>query len=295
MNGGSHGWRFDYRYHGKRKMLSLGTYPDTSLALARRKADAARELLAEGFDPSRRRKAEQWAPMRIDLAAKSVYIECHALNTVSFEFMDNVLAVGRVAPAEVEQLCTRLANAPPGGLHILATHHPLAFPYEADERRIAGKEKMVLSDASKLIERLRNDVAAPDGRGRAPLAHLFLSGHTHLTHPAISLPPNLQTLYQGELSTRQAQFVTGSLLLPRDFDKVRANALPTVSTQDSSAFATPQIYDATQQFELLRFFHDDDFADGLMVERYVIARAPNGGAYRVVPELSNTNAAFMSL
>jgi Arm DNA-binding domain len=53
VKGGSHGWRFDYRIEGKRKMLSLGTYPDTSLAAARRKAEAARELVAEGFDPSK--------------------------------------------------------------------------------------------------------------------------------------------------------------------------------------------------------------------------------------------------
>lgn len=58
---GEHGWRFDYRFAGKRNMLSLGNYPDTTLAIARRKADAARRLLAEGFDPSQQRKAERKA------------------------------------------------------------------------------------------------------------------------------------------------------------------------------------------------------------------------------------------
>lgn len=37
----------------------LGTYPDTSLAIARRKADAARQLVAEDVDPSQKRKAEK--------------------------------------------------------------------------------------------------------------------------------------------------------------------------------------------------------------------------------------------
>lgn len=59
VKGGAHGWRFDYRYGGKRNMLSFGTYPDTSLALARRKADAARTCLAEGIDPSQRRREEK--------------------------------------------------------------------------------------------------------------------------------------------------------------------------------------------------------------------------------------------
>ena len=57
VNGGSHGWRLDYTIHGTRKNLSLGTYPDTSLALARRKADEARRLVSSGTDPSDMRKA----------------------------------------------------------------------------------------------------------------------------------------------------------------------------------------------------------------------------------------------
>ena len=35
VKGCSHGCRFDYRIEGKGKMLSLGTYPDTSLAVTR--------------------------------------------------------------------------------------------------------------------------------------------------------------------------------------------------------------------------------------------------------------------
>jgi len=27
VKGGAHGWRFDYSMHGRRKTLSLGTYP----------------------------------------------------------------------------------------------------------------------------------------------------------------------------------------------------------------------------------------------------------------------------
>ena len=67
VGGGAHGWRVDYRFHGKRNTLSLGTYPDTSLGLARRKADEARALLAEGKNPSDLRKAEKasWAQAEI--------------------------------------------------------------------------------------------------------------------------------------------------------------------------------------------------------------------------------------
>lgn len=67
VKGGAHAWRFDYSFHGRRKTISLGTYPDTSLALARRKADQARQFVAEDIDPSQKRKAEKesWAQERI--------------------------------------------------------------------------------------------------------------------------------------------------------------------------------------------------------------------------------------
>jgi integrase len=64
VKGGSHAWRFDYTHEGKRKTLSLGTYPDTGLSAARRKADEARRLLAEGTNPSTVRKEAKAATMQ---------------------------------------------------------------------------------------------------------------------------------------------------------------------------------------------------------------------------------------
>jgi integrase len=57
-NGGKW-WRFKYRYEGKEKLLSLGTFPDTSLAEARVRRDEARRVLASGDDPSKQRQAEK--------------------------------------------------------------------------------------------------------------------------------------------------------------------------------------------------------------------------------------------
>jgi integrase len=54
-------WRLKYRFGGKEKRLSLGTYPDTGLADAREKRDAARKLLAAGVDPGEQRKAAKAA------------------------------------------------------------------------------------------------------------------------------------------------------------------------------------------------------------------------------------------
>jgi integrase len=52
-------WRLKYRIAGKEKRISLGTFPDVSLKNARKRRDAARELIADGIDPSKRRKAEK--------------------------------------------------------------------------------------------------------------------------------------------------------------------------------------------------------------------------------------------
>ena len=49
-------WRFKYRFDGKEKLLSLGTYPDVSLAQARERRDQAREQVARGIDPGQARK-----------------------------------------------------------------------------------------------------------------------------------------------------------------------------------------------------------------------------------------------
>lgn len=70
VKGGAHGWRFDYTINGKRKTLSLGTYPDTGLKLAREKADEARRLVAAGTDPSDVRKAEKTARAQERTAAE---------------------------------------------------------------------------------------------------------------------------------------------------------------------------------------------------------------------------------
>jgi integrase len=73
-------WRFKYRFGGKEKRLSLGVYPEVPLAGrndkktgwidgARDRRDKARQLLAEGIDPSENRRAIKSA--RADRAANS--------------------------------------------------------------------------------------------------------------------------------------------------------------------------------------------------------------------------------
>ena len=50
-------WRLKYMFAGKEKRISLGTFPDTTLAMARAKRDEFRALVANAIDPGAQRRA----------------------------------------------------------------------------------------------------------------------------------------------------------------------------------------------------------------------------------------------
>src|SRR5450631_1491563 len=60
---GSKLWRFKYRFDGREKLLSFGSFPDVPLRIARDKRDEARRTLsaADPNDPSAKRQAERAA------------------------------------------------------------------------------------------------------------------------------------------------------------------------------------------------------------------------------------------
>jgi integrase len=55
---GSKSWGLRYRFGGSDKTLTIGRYPEVTLAKARKARDDARELLREGTDPAKHRDAE---------------------------------------------------------------------------------------------------------------------------------------------------------------------------------------------------------------------------------------------
>lgn len=71
---GSRWWRLDYRFDGKRKTLSMGTYPIVGLKDARERRDAARKMLSDGIDPGATRKAVKAA--KTIRAANSFEVVC---------------------------------------------------------------------------------------------------------------------------------------------------------------------------------------------------------------------------
>lgn len=56
---GGKSWRLDYNFFGKRKTLTLGSYPSLTLADARSQRDEAKRKLGQGVDPSLAKKRQQ--------------------------------------------------------------------------------------------------------------------------------------------------------------------------------------------------------------------------------------------
>ena len=76
-------WRYKYRFENKERLLTLGAYPEVSLANAREKRDEAKKILREGRDPKHSAK-------RSRLIGQSVLAR-------SFEEVDREWHASRVA------------------------------------------------------------------------------------------------------------------------------------------------------------------------------------------------------
>jgi len=162
-------WRFKYRFGGKEKLLSLGTYPDVSLSKARERRDDARKLLADGIDPGELRKAIKTAGQ--DAAANSFAVLCH-------EWLHS--REGQIEPAQIAKAKARLEKdvLPWLGHKPVATvtaPDVLAVMRRVDERGARYTAHKVKSEISQIMRyaiatgRAERD-PCPDLRGAIPSA-----------------------------------------------------------------------------------------------------------------------------
>ena len=76
---GSKLWRLKYRFHGKEKRISLGSYPTVTLVAARAKKLEARNLLDQDIDPSRNKvKQKKLAKRKTNNTFELVAREWHS-------------------------------------------------------------------------------------------------------------------------------------------------------------------------------------------------------------------------
>ena len=69
---GGRWWRIDYSIYKKRKTLSLGTYPSTSLADARKKTFEIKKQVASGSDPSEQRKVAKDVESKLKIGTERI-------------------------------------------------------------------------------------------------------------------------------------------------------------------------------------------------------------------------------
>jgi integrase len=94
---GSRLWRLKYRFAGKEKRIALGTYPDTTLKMARQRAADARNLVFDGKDPGEARRQEKSeAKRRADSTVAAAAAAWIAANKVQWAASTHDKAVRRV-------------------------------------------------------------------------------------------------------------------------------------------------------------------------------------------------------
>jgi hypothetical protein len=73
-----------------------------------------------------------------------------------------------------------------------------------------------------------------------------------------------------------------------DREKVREAIGPQSVLKDRKDFSHPSVFDANQQFQILRFYFDPDKPTGVKLQRTVMARLPNSpDGYTPIPELGS--------
>ena len=220
-------------------------------------------------------------------------IECYGLSTVSFGLLDNILAIGEIEENDLAELKQQILNQSHNPAYrILLTHHPLVFPYLPSEKKVKGLiDKMTLRNADSVVGQLLNASPSVPSSTRSPYIHLVLSGHTHLAYPGNALPCNVKDLYQGSLGRAQAQLVNGSMMLLRSRKAISGTAknCNDPCREILPDFPGASVFDASQQFQILRFFFDQSQPDGLILQRIIMARVPNDKrGYAALKPLSST-------
>ena len=111
-------------------------------------------------------RCETWlTPLSLNIA-QDMRIELYGLDTVTYDLWGGIVALGYIRPETLsalkERASTRLAGFEGRAYRIVATHHPVRFPYTKEEQRVFSKlpyflPAMQLKNDADVVEFLRND------------------------------------------------------------------------------------------------------------------------------------------
>jgi|TARA_R100000049_G_C1957194_1_gene116245 integrase len=202
---GSKRWHLRYSFHGEKKKISFGPFPEVSLKAARSKRDEARALVADGIDPLARRREEKLQ------AAKT---SADTFGEVAREFIakranDGDNAIAETTRSKNEWLLS-LLEPKLGHIPVRELTAPLLLTVLEDIQSSGRRET---------ARRLRSFVGRvfkyANAKGRAehnpaPALHGALATPTVRNHPAVIEPDKLGHLlraidaYGGHASTNAA-------------------------------------------------------------------------------------------
>jgi 3',5'-cyclic AMP phosphodiesterase CpdA len=229
-------------------------------------------------------------PLAVAAPGDGPRIEFYALDTNGRAIFDEIKALGEVEEEDLEALCEAIARRSQRPTYrILGTHHPLSFPYYWTRTYIPLLKTMLLSNAAKVMRRLRNDDGADARMKDSPYIHLFLSGHTHLGFPGEKLLDDVAECHQRRLGREQLQLVTGSLMQARIAEQIRGNTALRERKGPASGFAQSRLFAASSQFQVLRFYYEPDRPGMLQLRREVWSRTPlNDNDFACIEEFEST-------
>jgi integrase len=200
---GSKWWRYRYRFNGIPKMLSLGTFPDTSLTTARQKHRTARTQLADGIDPSAKRQAEKDARADTFKALAEEYLDQAAVNDSTKQAMRRRFElyiyprIGKrpVGEIDAQELLQALRKVEARGTYDTTRRIRSAcsrvFRYAVSTGRASGDPAEVLKGALK-TRKAKHRAAITDIKKIGPLMRAI---DTYFGHPitvaALKLLPHV--------------------------------------------------------------------------------------------------------
>ncbi len=160
---GSKLWRFVYAFDGRRRKIAFGAYPDTTLENARRKAEEAREQIANGVDPGEIRKEAK--------AAKQIAKANEARVSEGLPILDSFTDVTR-------QWLDSIAHLTSDKTHSKKTSRieRLAFPTLGDKPIKEIKSADVLAVLKPMIDKQRLETAH---RLHAEISSIFAYAIVH--------------------------------------------------------------------------------------------------------------------
>ena len=224
------------------------------------------------------------APLSITIPGTANAIELYALDSIHSTPLGNIRAIGDLRSADIVKLQQAIAArlTAPGrkSYRILATHHPVTFPYRYMDTHvfgIPGLTKMRLQYAATVQAQLQNIRGVP---AVGPLAHLILSGHSHEQYPTGKWSPAVVGMRQKGMGESQLQLVAGPLGLNRG-SSAAANTY-------ASGEGCPK---PNCQAEILRFYAADD-ADEQLILRRTSVRSITGHYYGTVTPVQETTVSY---